>query len=395
MEYHGVGLFKRLEDITPDDITYLVNEGVEERQDLEFKQEEYGKTDSQRKERLRDVAALANGGGGYLLLGIEEKDNRASVVSGVPDGNSAGDALRSACLAGIEPRLLGLDYRTVEVTGKQIVVIYVPPPRDSLFAVTYQDNVEFWKRYGIEKGRMRPEEIRLAFLQTTERYERVEELLSKEMERFFSILDEPRMVVSTVPLGSSRELIDPLNQEIRAVLESPPYHRSGGASISTNGIPAKPCLQGIEIEDKNISNGRLELRRNGYFSADFPIPFRSATAETKAYTQGWWLAEFPLASLTTAGMIYRFAGITDSILVSIGIKSANTFIMYKEASDYPWPELWLPSPQSKIMIGPFESPAGQSPTILAGKIAHRLYNAFGEEKCPWVDESGNIVIKRK
>ncbi len=67
-----------LSSISVDDILELVSNRVPERSDLEYKREPYGTSNTDRLEMLRDVAAMANARGGYIIIGIEEdREGRA------------------------------------------------------------------------------------------------------------------------------------------------------------------------------------------------------------------------------------------------------------------------------------------------------------------------------
>ena len=396
----GIGLFKRLEDITPDDIDYLVAEGVEESQDLEFKSQNYGNSDSERRERLRDVASVANGGGGYLILGVDESENRACQISGLQDAVAAGDSLRSACLSGIEPRLNGLDCRSIQAgKGQTILAVFVPPCGDKVHAVTYSGTVEYWKRYGRFKNRMRPDEIRQAFLQGQDRYDSSLKLLSSSVSSFITAhYDHPRMLVAAVPVGFHSERLDPLYLEVKRILQEPPYHRDGGATLLSLGFSrVTACLYGAHIEDTDgaVSNpaNHVEIHRNGYVAVDFKVFAIQDRSDTQPYFQGWWIAEFPLAALSTIGEIYRVSGVSDAILVDVALAGLSGYKLKREASGYVSPDLFVSPPKAAFSIGPFEAPPGQDPRTLAGKIAHRMWNAFGYVRSPWVNENGEVFIQ--
>ncbi|MBI5481427.1 MAG: putative DNA binding domain-containing protein [Deltaproteobacteria bacterium] len=65
-------------DVTAEHVDRLVADAVEENFDLDFKETLYGTSDADRRALAADVAAFANASGGVVLLGIQEKDGRAS-----------------------------------------------------------------------------------------------------------------------------------------------------------------------------------------------------------------------------------------------------------------------------------------------------------------------------
>jgi len=68
----------QLDSVDEGHLNALVTNGVLESRSLEFKAKLVWGTESERKEFLADVSAFANGGGGDLVLGIEEDNGAAS-----------------------------------------------------------------------------------------------------------------------------------------------------------------------------------------------------------------------------------------------------------------------------------------------------------------------------
>lgn len=76
---------------------HLDERPLQEDTSLEFK----SRLDSDAAELARDVCALANGGGGLILYGVEEREGRASGIPGIHDADAAGvridQILRERC----------------------------------------------------------------------------------------------------------------------------------------------------------------------------------------------------------------------------------------------------------------------------------------------------------
>lgn len=70
---------KSLEQITDNEIRALVVDRIGEKQHLEFKATVNYKNNDEKLELLRDIVSLANGGGGYLIVGIGEDGNGRAV----------------------------------------------------------------------------------------------------------------------------------------------------------------------------------------------------------------------------------------------------------------------------------------------------------------------------
>ena len=116
---------KSFNNINNKDLQNLIDIQYKERQRMEYKKEIYGRSDTQKKEMLRDISSMANSYGGVLIIGIEEDNN------GIPLGpfnviNAEKERIRieQSCLSSIEPRIAGLKSKTVIMdSGEELVTI--------------------------------------------------------------------------------------------------------------------------------------------------------------------------------------------------------------------------------------------------------------------------------
>lgn len=73
-----------LEQVTAAHVSGLVDGGVQEDFDLDFKAQMYGTSDSDKRDLASDVAAMANSAGGVIVLGVEENEHaQASAAPGI------------------------------------------------------------------------------------------------------------------------------------------------------------------------------------------------------------------------------------------------------------------------------------------------------------------------
>lgn len=63
---------RHIDEIQDQELNSLVTSHYSERQSLEFKATYSTKNDDDKIEILRDISSLANGGGGYLIVGIRD-----------------------------------------------------------------------------------------------------------------------------------------------------------------------------------------------------------------------------------------------------------------------------------------------------------------------------------
>jgi len=99
---------RHLHDITDKEFADLVVLKVSERQDLEYKATLNLKDDGVKLEILLDITALANGGGGYLIIGIgEDRTGKASGFSKLTndEANKISKTIADNCVEHISERI--------------------------------------------------------------------------------------------------------------------------------------------------------------------------------------------------------------------------------------------------------------------------------------------------
>ena len=80
----------------------------------------------------KDVAAMANSGGGVIVYGVEETDKRATGRRDVGHLSERHEStLRSAAITAITPPILGLGIYPLGALGNQVVAVVVPASADS------------------------------------------------------------------------------------------------------------------------------------------------------------------------------------------------------------------------------------------------------------------------
>jgi len=157
---------KSIADISDEEIVRLVAEHQEERQHLEFKLTVNYRDDKDRLEILRDIVSMANGGGGYLIVGIRDdgkgKAQRFEPES-VGDVNRIFRAVGDLCRDHISERIEGLEVVARTVAGNPVVIVRVPDSARRPHMVTYKNRTDFWARCHDGKREMTIGEIRQAF----------------------------------------------------------------------------------------------------------------------------------------------------------------------------------------------------------------------------------------
>jgi hypothetical protein len=152
----------------------LCADKVPESGTLDFKRELPAPGDGGRVEFLKDVSALANCEGGDLVYGISEGDDGAGEVTPIV-GTTADDAERRfrQTLDTLEPRILGVQMRTVSCGAGFVLVVRVPASFDGPHSIKINGtNRRFVMRNGTTTSDMSYEQLRSAFDRTASLAER-------------------------------------------------------------------------------------------------------------------------------------------------------------------------------------------------------------------------------
>ena len=161
---------RRISEITDQELIDLIG-NQEEDQWIDFKQQDYHRdtTDQEeyKREICKDVTAMANAEGGYILIGVQEKAGIAQGFFPVKNADKIAQSIYSVCLESIDPRIRNLEVKTrsFEWKGKNIslVVIHIPPSDLRPHGFRWKGSTNFVKRYGDHTGEYPMSELDEAF----------------------------------------------------------------------------------------------------------------------------------------------------------------------------------------------------------------------------------------
>jgi hypothetical protein len=157
---------RTLNELTIQDLETLVQNHIPEGPHLEYKETAYGGSDDKKREMLRDIIAIANAHGGYLIMGIREGlANRAEVITPISDIHAKVQPIRQTCLDGIRDRIEGLEVAAFETAlNEGLIVIHIPPSQQRPHMVSHGNHTDFLRRYGTDRRPMTVDEIRSVIL---------------------------------------------------------------------------------------------------------------------------------------------------------------------------------------------------------------------------------------
>lgn len=139
-----------VEDADEASVQRLIDAGVEEDDDVDFKAASYGLTDADKRALAGDVAALANHVGGLLLLGVTDEDGRATNLSAVSIAETEGLRMQQVLTALVFP-YVDVAIRRVATDDDPNVgywLLLVPPSSTSPHGVRVNDGFRYPRRDG-------------------------------------------------------------------------------------------------------------------------------------------------------------------------------------------------------------------------------------------------------
>lgn len=165
---------KLLKDLTESDLQELIDNKIREDKQWDYKRQQIGKTEGEKKEFLQDVCSFANATGGHMILGVDEGEG---VERGLPvklvgftvNVDEEISRLQNILLNGIEPRIYGLDMKAVELSSQQervgtvAIVIRIPQSISVPHMVKFQGHHTFYSRTSNGKYPLEVNELRNLF----------------------------------------------------------------------------------------------------------------------------------------------------------------------------------------------------------------------------------------
>lgn len=203
-------LYKPLDRIVAEDVMGLVEHGVREDREIEYKSKLPGSSDREKREFLADISSFANTSGGLIVYGIRDHEGKAVGVEGLGDGNRDADVLRLDQIAqhGVEPRIPGLHMRPLNVEGNDVLIIRVPRSWVAPHMVKRDGIRRFWGRSSAGKFELDVGDLRLAFERSASIPLRLEALRTDRLGKVLSdvtpvaLFPGQRVVVHLAPFSA-------------------------------------------------------------------------------------------------------------------------------------------------------------------------------------------------
>lgn len=203
---------KDIKNITKEDLKNLVRNHKQEDSFLDFKRDLYGKTDTDKKELLKDVSAFANGSGGEIIIGIEEDNySQAKTLCGFTTTNISVEKNRieQIIMNGLEPKLDTFKVRYIHIGNHKFVMI-IRIEHSPLFPhmVSFQRFNKFYIRKSDKNLLLDVYELRNLFLksenfmQEIRKYnqDKIKNILEKNA--ILPTIDAPKILINFIPFDA-------------------------------------------------------------------------------------------------------------------------------------------------------------------------------------------------
>lgn len=151
--------------IGPSDVLKLLSDGINELKTLDYKRQQVGPKDPDKKEFFADVSSFANASGGDLIFGVEEAEGAPTKIVGLGPIDTDAEILRleNMLRSGIEPRIHGIQTEPIDVPGHGLVMV-MRIPRSWASPHMLKESGRFFSRTSRGKYPLDVQEIRSAFL---------------------------------------------------------------------------------------------------------------------------------------------------------------------------------------------------------------------------------------
>ena len=172
-------------DLTPELFAAAVREHLQEQTDLDWKAD-FSSKPNYHEEVAKDLAAIANAGGGWLIYGIREgktpqghEDGRAEELVGVADPGKIAQRIREVAWNHVSPALLKVRTTVIPDIDRPIVAVHVPASTDTPHLARYNTGFRAPVRDGAHTRDMSEAELEQAYQGRFRERERVRQTLAE------------------------------------------------------------------------------------------------------------------------------------------------------------------------------------------------------------------------
>jgi hypothetical protein len=244
----------------------LIQNEIPESVSLEFKSELSLEGRDARRELLKDLTGMANGGGGSIIFGMEEESgtNAAKATSPLPALTIIGQ-MQDIVRAGVRPPLVW-SCEALATDGGWVVVADVEPSTLGPYMVDGYGEKRYYKRAGASVHPMSEQEVRDAYAVAARAIDRRDRLWQQHTLPIQVPAQQPWLVVSALPQEPLGEIFDARTIDLAQFVAPPPleHYQSHTRLVSTARF-LRLWRDGLTAEDGDDAgpNSVIRLFRDG------------------------------------------------------------------------------------------------------------------------------------
>lgn len=437
---------RRISEIASQELIALIR-NQEENLWIDFKKMEYHKDsidpDKHKREICKDVTAMANAEGGYILIGVDENAKIAQGFFTVPDAEKVAESINAICLQYIDPRIPNLEVERYSLKWRNkdidLVIIHIPPSGMRPHSFEWKNTTNFVKRYGdivrefpvseliqdllvsYNPPIMSQIESQLASILRGTQRDRMNSISSEDnaldadearellriMDLRFNeaISDQPYYRIYALPKELNPDAVDTRSDSIHSILRNPPNIRRRGFGVTA----MREVIHSREgITGRNITGGEIISLKNGYFEVRCPINIQFqrgqgdrqfAIPDPIKWLYPYVVCEFPVTFLKLVKAIYAASGIDSTLLIQQEYHNLTGFRLPGGAPTGLVFGLYLEETDAYNSSSPIISERAVDPDFIPDHVAYELvkdvYEYFRlEPQCiPAFDENGNFTLE--
>lgn len=392
---------KNLKEISIEDVQSLIDNGVCENKNLDYKRELHIDTDSDKKEFLADISSFANSNGGDIIFGIEEdtEEKIPTELVGIHYENAdvlirkLEDFIRQS----IQPIILNIEYKLIEISdNKCILIIRIPQSLIGPHRVEYKGHNKFFTRNNKGKYQMDVNELRLSFNSGLNLEKRIEDF---KMNRYYEILsnkynklinDSPIFVIHYIPLSA---LNDFSNLSINDIKKSMTKVNSTALGY---GYSKRITLDGVAMDYKENerssfalykNNGIIEKATTNFFRKQYEFTSISPSPIID-YINGYQVLDKIISDFNEVKEYYTNVGVSAPLIIACSILNAQGFTIPTRD----WYDILGKVDRDILLIDNLYIENFNDKTeIILKPIFDSIYNACGYERCPAYDNNENYI----
>lgn len=352
-------------------VQQLVTDQIPESLTVEFKRDLPVATPSEKREVAKDISAMANSAGGWIVYGVDEQQGPngikvAAAMSPLTQPADAAHRIDDIIAGSVTPRPQ-FRVREIAATGGIFVVVRVTASTDDLHMVT--DN-RFYRRSEQGARPMTEPEVRQAYTLIAQRRAEAKRFVLEVADAETRAPPGQGFTVILIP-HTMRDVVDAAAIKADDPAISHVHHEHRNALVPFEG--------GIQATVGD--SYRFRIRRDGTIT--FVFPGHSS--------DGWnpyQVAKHVLHVLAVARKLWPRSGIVEGATLAVRTNLPGPQKVAVDNWDLPNPKKLQPS--QSFELGVPASDLYDAPLRTVRAVLDRLYQIMGERRCPLFRDDGQL-----